>query len=449
MGYSLLPMPRSLCFAHREANRCSTVLKKGGYMSYRLLCYKCGCEVSEFSLACSHCGSRNLFCEFDLTRRRDFYRDVIKQAESFWDYQPVLPVSNNHVVTIGEGSTPLVRMSALESKLGSGRLYVKNEGQNPTGSFKDRCMAVAYSKALQLQARATVLGSAGNAGAAAAAYSAKSGIPCFLFVPGNTALERIAQSIAYGAHVLMVDGGGVTECIDLINEIYLELGWMNVTTARQCNPFQGESEKTIAYEIVKALDYNAPDYVIVPIGGGGCLSGITKGFKELYDLGLLDKRPRMIGAEELGCAPLTEAFERKNAPDAIVRVKDPRGIASPIMDAFPIDGAAALEAIYETGGISVAVTSQKLREAQLLLSSKEGIFVEIASSTTIAVMQSLIERGVIGRQDTVVCVVTGNGLKDSSFVLDSVPRPNHITNTVAAVKQIISSENATVNRTST
>lgn len=408
-------------------------------MSYTLFCNNCGCEVDENTLTCGHCGSRNVFCKFDLSKRKNFYKDAIKQAKTFMDYQPLLPISENHIVSLGEGNTPLVRMTSLESKLGSGKLYVKNEGQNPTGTFKDRCMAVAYSKALELHAKATVLGSAGNAGAAAAAYSAKSGIPCFLFVPGNTALERIAQSIAYGAHVLMLDGGGVTECIDLINEMYHELGWMNVTTARVCNPFQGESEKTIAYEIAKALDYKAPDFVIVPIGGGGCLSGVSKGFKELFELGLIDKRPHMIGAEESGCAPLTEAFEAGRAPDEITRVKTPQGIACPIMDAYPMDGETALKAIYETSGISVAVSSQKLREAKLLLSSQEGIFAEIASSATIAVMQNLIGKGIIKKNDTVVCVVTGNGLKDSKIVLDSAPKPYHVDNDVQAVKEVVSS----------
>lgn len=403
---------------------------------YRLICRDCGHIVeSTDAMRCPACGGV-LYCEFDLSDR-DALSAAIRSATGFWDYLPFFPVRGDKPVTIGEGATPLIAMDRLAKTMGIANAYIKNEAQNPTGTFKDRCMSLAFTKAKEANAAAVVMGSAGNAGAAAAAYAARSGIPCYLFVPAVTPLARIAQSIAYGARLMMVDNGSVTDCIELIDRVRDHYGWMNVTTAYPCNPFQAEAEKAIAYEMAKSMSFSVPDWIVVPVGGGGCLTGIYKGYRDMAALGLTSKMPRMVGVQEDGCCALVKAFEKRAAPMEIRREEQISGIALPIMDAFPLDGAFALQAIYETDGYAVAVTSEELMEAQLLLSSREGIFAEIASSTTVAGLKKLVSGGVIAPQDSVVCVITGSGLKDASVIVDHAKAPLHVPLDPEKLKEII------------
>lgn len=383
---------------------------------YQIVCCDCGhIEQSNAAIKCSKCGG-TVSCKFDLSNSEKLVSEI-QNAKCFWDYRSFFPVDGGHPVTLGEGNTPLICAEHLRQILDVGQLFLKNEAQNPTGTFKDRCMSIAFTKALECGAEAVVLGSAGNAGAAAAAYASAAGIPCYLFVPGASSMERIAQSIAYSARIIMVDGGGVTDCIELIEAVQEKYNWVNVTTAYPCNPFQGESEKTIAYEIAKQMDFQVPDWVIVPIGGGGCLTGIYKGFRDLLELKLITRIPKMIGVQEEGCCAVVKAFEKNALPQDIEREEKISGIAVPIMDAYPLDGAFALKAIYESGGLAVAVSSDELVKAYLQISSKEGIFSEIASAATVAAVAKLRERQVIQSNDSVICVITGSGLKDSAAVL--------------------------------
>lgn len=389
-------------------------------MGYQLLCRNCGAVLTEDHYRCPQCGGV-LECAFDLTDKQHFI-DILRGARCFWDYRELLPVHDAPAVSIGEGSTALVDAPYLASALGVGRLFVKNEGQNPSGTFKDRCLSVGYTKARELGAPATVIGSAGNAGAAAAAYAAAAQIPCFVMVPAATAMERVVQTLMYGGQVVKIRGN-VSDCIEMLGKVCASRGWHNMTTAHPCNPFQAEGAKTIAYELAKQFDWKLPDWVIVPIGGGGILSGIHKGFRDLLELGMIHRIPHLCGVQEDGCCAVVNAFDAQKSPEEIVRVENPTGVAVAINDAYPLDGETALRAIYETKGAAIKVTAAQIERAQSLLGEKAGLFVEPASACTVAALDVLVARNLIGAKDSVACVVTGSGLKDPAFAIGHASRP--------------------------
>lgn len=402
---------------------------------YLLKCRGCGHSFEKDLYRCPDCGG--ILETVYQKRDREMLAETIRNANSYWDYQPFFSVrKETEKVTLGEGGTPLVRAGRLAAEIGVADMWVKNEAVNPSGTFKDRCMSISFSKARELKAPAVVIGSAGNAGAAAAAYGAHAGIPCFVMVPASTPPQRIAQILLYGAHVIPVKGS-VTDCIDLIGEVYRSYGWHNMTTAGAYNPFQADAEKAIAYEMAKQMNWQVPDWIAVPVGGGGILTGIYKGYKDLYDLGLTNRLPRMIGTQESGCCPLVRAFEEKKRPDQIERVEEVSGIAVAIADAFPLDGETALTAIYESGGYAGAASDEEILKAQALLGRTEGVFAESASSTTAAVVGKLRKAGVIGQADTVACVVTGSGLKELALTAEHMVMPEAVDLDVESLRRRI------------
>lgn len=352
--------------------------------------------------------------------------DVItspNQEKGMWAYAPVLPVETKTIVSLGEGFTPLNKTINLADICNIKDLYIKNEGMNPTGTFKDRCQSVAITKVIQSNAKGMIIGSAGNAGAAAAAYAAKAKLPCFVFLPAHTPKERFVQILQYGAKVIKIEGS-VNDCIDAITYVKDKFKLENVSTANCMNPYQGTGCKTISYEIVYQIGFKVPDWIICPIGGGGLLSGISSGFKEMYKIGIIDKMPRMAGIQADGCAAVATAFRKNLLPDEIVRFDGYQTLAVSIADPYPLDGKSALKAIYETNGYSDSVSDKEILKAQKELSEQEGIFGEPASSVTIAALHKLRKLGVISQQETVLCVISGNGLKDLSAaeqLLQDVP----------------------------
>ena len=383
-------------------------------MSYQLICRSCGTCFEEDIFRCPKCGGV-LECRFDHSDRAH-NRHILKHAQSFWDYRELFPLRSNQKVTLGEGTTPLIDAGKLAEYLGIGRVWVKNEGQNPSSTFKDRCLSIGYSKALEMGASAVVIGSAGNAGAAAAAYSVPAGLPCFVLLPEITPMERVVQTVRYGANTIKVRGN-VSDCIAMLKKVCEERGWQNMTTAHPCNPFQAEGCKTIAYEMARDLQWRAPDWVIVPIGGGGVLSGIYQGWKDMLELGLVERIPRMVGVQEDGCAPVVEAYRQNARPEEIRRAEKPTGVALAIQDAYPLDGDTALRAIYASDGMAVSVSAREIGEAQGLLGRTAGVFAEPASACTVAALQRLCREGRIGAAEHAVCVITGNGLKDPAFAV--------------------------------
>lgn len=403
-------------------------------MNYTLRCRICKKQFDHDFFRCPACGGV-LECDFDLSDQQHL-RHVLQNARGFWDYSDFFPIRTDHIVSIGEGETPLVYAKNLCAELGMQGVYIKNEGQNPTGTFKDRPLSVGYTKAVELQAEATIIGSAGNAGAAAAAYAAASGIRCFVLLPEFTAMERVAQTLRYGAHAIKIRGN-VSDCIDMLNTVCARRNWHNMSTAVPCNPFQAEGSKTIAYELARQLDWMTPDWVIIPIGGGGNLASIYKGYCDLKKLGLIDRVPKMVGVQEESCAAVAQAYAIHAAPDQIKRVENPSGVAVAIQDALPLDGSAALQAIYDSGGIAMSVSASQIADAQSLLGRTTGIFAEPASACTVAALTRLKGDGRILKTEKVVCLVTGNGLKDTGFAIAHSVAPDVVDMDEQALDRVI------------
>ena len=319
------------------------------------------------------------------------------------EYRDRLPVSDaTPVVTLLEGATPLVRAERLSALTGC-EVHLKVEGLNPTGSFKDRGMTMAISKALEEGSRAVICASTGNTSASAAAYAAKGGLTCAVLVPaGKIALGKLAQALVHGARLLQVDGN-FDDCLTLCRELSDNYP---VTLVNSVNPFRIEGQKTAAFEIVDVLG-SAPDVHCLPVGNAGNITAYWKGYTELA------VTPRMLGFQAAGAAPIVTG-----AP-----VLSPQTIATAIRIGNPASWQQALAARDESGGDIQAVTDRQILSAYRLLAQSEGVFVEPASAASVAGLLQAREAGLIEPGERVVCTVTGNGLKDPEWAIAGAPKP--------------------------
>lgn len=341
-----------------------------------------------------------------------------------WTYFPLLPISDSHaVVSLGEGNTPLIRAVRLAKRLGIETLYLKDEARNPTGSFKDRMLAVGIARARELGKETIAVQSSGNVAAAAAAYAARAGLQAKIFLPRTAPEEKVVQILMYGAEVFRIDHTSPTEIFDLLLWACGEFGWYLVSTAGIYNPFTLEGAKTIAYEIAEQTAFDLPDWLIVPVGGGGNLGSLWRGFTDLRELGLVTRLPRMVGVQAAGCAPFVEAIRLGRTAQEALTWRWPKieTVAGAIADDVVFDAHIALPAVRESQGTAVAVTDEEMLDMEAVLASTEGIFVEPASATVLAAVKRLLDEGVIQRQDRVCCVLTGLGFKDMTSARKLVP----------------------------
>jgi len=404
----------------------------------------------KYSLDCAWCGARQgspsagrrcercdgpLKVAVDLSAiRRDRLRDAT--LPGLWAWFDLLPISDRAAtVSLEEGNTPLLRASRFGGKLGLETLLLKDETRNPTGSFKDRMLAVGVARALELGKETVAVQSSGNVGAAAAAYAARAGLRAIVFVPRTAPEEKIVQAQMYGARVFRVDHSSPAAIFDLLLWACDELGWYLVSTAAIYNPFTLEGAKTIAYEIAEQTAFDLPDWLIVPVGGGGTIGSLWRGFLDLRTLGLVDRLPRMVGVQAAGCAPFVEAVRLGRAPQEALAHRWPHidTIAGAIADDVVFDAHVALPAVHESGGTAVAVSDEAALAMQAALAADEGIFVEPAAATTLAAMQVLVADGRIRREDRVMCLLTGHGLKDLAAPRRRVTQPESIPLDRAAV----------------
>lgn len=319
-------------------------------------------------------------------------------------YKDFLPVtSETPIFSLGEGDTPLVRCEQLERETGCGELYLKLEGCNPTGSFKDRGMVVAVAKAVEAGSKAVICASTGNTSASAAAYAAYHGLSAIVIVPeGNIALGKLAQAIVYGAKIITIDGN-----FDQALQIVLSLNERHsVTLVNSVNPHRIEGQKTAAFEIIDALG-QAPDYLFIPVGNAGNITAYWKGFVEYHQAGRAKDRPRMMGFQADGAAPIVRGHI----------VKEPQTVASAIKIGNPASWHQAVAARDESGGIIDVVGDDEIMSAYRLLAARAGIFGEPASAATLAGLIKLSRQGMDFSRKKVVCVITGTGLKDADTAL--------------------------------
>jgi threonine synthase len=332
------------------------------------------------------------------------------------EYRPWLPVTaSTPVVTLLEGSTPLLPAPRLSERVGA-RVWLKVEGANPTGSFKDRGMTVAISKALEEGAKAVVCGSTGNTSASAAAYAARAGITCGVLIPeGYIALGKLAQALIHGAKVLQIRGN-----FDAALDIVRGLGEAApVTVVNSINQHRIEGQKTAAFEIVDTLG-DAPDYHCIPVGNAGNITAYWKGYREYQDGGRVTKLPRMLGFQAAGAAPLVLGYP----------VDDPDTIATAIRIGRPASWYGATSAASESGGGIAAVTDEEILAAYRFLAQDESVFCEPASAASVA---GLLKSG-ITPGSTAVCVLTGHGLKDPDIAIGQIAVPTVVDADVHAVR---------------
>lgn len=330
-------------------------------------------------------------------------------------YLPFMPIQNiSKFISLTELATPLSKSNVLGKQLGFD-LSFKIEAKNPTGSFKDRGSAVEISVAKELGAKAVILASTGNMAASCACYAAAAKIPCFVLVPEGVPLAKLAQVNAFGGHIIEVKGH-YNDAAELAKKIAKKKGFYLAGDYA----YRVEGQKTAAFEMIDQLLFQTPDFVVVPIGCGTNLAAYWKGFYEYYQLGLIEKIPKLVGVQAQGASAVVDSYKKDlKTITALERVDT---VASAIAVANPIDGVKALDAIYATGGFAVAVSDQEILQAQYLLSTKESLFVESASAATVAALLKTAKESVYANKK-VVCVLTGDGLKDSNVVFQETGRP--------------------------
>ncbi len=320
-------------------------------------------------------------------------------------YRRRLPVGDHPAVTLLEGNTPLIRVPRLAEALGlSARVYVKYEGLNPTGSFKDRGMTVAMTMAVAEGSRAVICASTGNTSAAAAAYAARAGLEAFVIVPeGKIALGKLSQAVMHGARVLEIEGG-FDEAFEVVTGVAEARA---VTVVNSINPYRLEGQKTAAFEICDCLG-RAPDYHLLPVGNAGNITAYWMGYTEYQRDGVVSDLPKMHGFQAAGAAPIVLGH----------RVENPETVASAIRIGNPVSWKRAEAARDASGGSIEAVTDEEILEAYKLLAAREGIFAEPASAASVAGLRKLAQAGRIEAGSLVVCTLTGHGLKDPSTAIE-------------------------------
>ena len=319
-------------------------------------------------------------------------------------YKELLPVTpSTPLFTLGEGDSPLVRCHRLEEEIGCGELYFKLEGCNPTGSFKDRGMVVAVAKALEAGSKTIICASTGNTSASAAAYAAYCGLEAVIIVPeGKISLGKLAQAIVYGARIITIDGN-FDQALQIVR-------WLTdkhpITLVNSLNPNRIEGQKTAAFEIIDVLG-DAPDYLFIPVGNAGNITAYWKGFVQYHQIGKSSQKPKMMGFQAEGAAPIVRGHV----------IEEPHTIATAIRIGNPASWQRATAARDESGGTIDMVTDEEIMAAYHLMSSKGGIFGEPASAASLAGLIKLSRNGMDFSQKTIVCIITGTGLKDADAAL--------------------------------
>jgi threonine synthase len=376
-------------------------------------------------LECSHCQQRYdadqlirvctecahpLLARYDLEKAAaELDRDeVVSRPVGMWRYREMLPVrKRQHVVTLGEGGKPVLKLDNLGRQLGLERLYLKDEGQNPTGTFKAMGLSAAVSRALELGAQEFVIPTAGNAGGALAAYAARAGTPAHVYMPQDAPLINILEVQMMGADLHLVNG--------LINdagreaaEAAAEGGWFDVSTLKE--PYRLEGKKIMGYEVAKAFDWQLPDVIIYPTGGGTGLIGMWKAFDEMEALGWIGRqRPRMVAVQSEGCAPIVKAYH--DGVDVAEPWENASTLAGGLRVPVAIGSRLMLSALRDSAGTAVALSDNELREAQGVLAASEGIFASLEGAATVGALPRLIDQGWLEAGERILVFNTGSGLK--------------------------------------
>ncbi|MDQ6652715.1 MAG: threonine synthase [Acidobacteriota bacterium] len=366
-------------------------------------------EAQRLLNLCGDCG-KPLLVRYDLKNAgRTLTREsLVGRRADLWRYREVLPVENDeNIVSLGEGWTPLLRADRLGRKLGIDQLYIKDESQNPTQSFKARGMSAAVSMAKELGAQKLAVPSAGNAAGALAAYAARAGLECFIFMPNDTPRANVIECEQTGAKVTLM-AGLITDCGAEVARRKKTEGWFDVSTLKE--PYRIEGKKTLGYELAEQLDWSLPDVIIYPTGGGTGLIGMWKAFDEMEQMGWIgSERPRMVTVQASGCAPIVRAFkEGKRFADEFPGANT---VASGLRVPKAIGDFLILDALRESHGTAVDVTDKELIEATREIGATEGIFCAPEGAACLPALRKLIDAREVTANERVVLFNTGAGVK--------------------------------------
>jgi len=345
--------------------------------------------------------------DLDTIRIKWRRRDVPNGRSNMWRYAPVLPPAEQFIVSLGEGWTPLIQTRRLGAHVGADELWVKDEGLNPTASFKARGLACAISMCAELGIRKVAIPSAGNAASALAAYAAAAGIESHIFMPRDVPQANYLECMAYGANVTLVDGL-ISDCGRMVAERGPQEGWFDVSTLKE--PYRIEGKKTMGYEVAEQMNWELPDAIFYPTGGGVGLIGMWKAFEEMERLGWIGgRRPKMIAVQAAGCAPVVRAFE-ENEPRSRF-FENASTMAAGLRVPKPLGDFLVLEAVRASHGTAIAVTDEEMLDAGVQLASMEGIYAAPEGAACVAALAKLLANGFLQRTDRIVIYNTGSGLK--------------------------------------
>ena len=388
-----------------------------------LRCVRCGKETEAKTgvHTCPACGALGIMdVEYDYAAiKRRMSREQLSQSKdySIFRYLPFLPIRpETPRPHLRVGWSPLYKPAGLGKHLGMSNLYIKDDGQNPTASLKDRASIIAVVKAVEENAETVACSSTGNAASSLAGSAAAMGLKSVIFVPSRAPQGKVAQLLIFGAKVVSVQGS-YEDTFRLSAEAIERFGWYNRNAA--INPYLVEGKKTVALEIAEQLNWEVPDWVVLSVGDGCTIAGVWKGFKDLYQTGWIDRLPKIVGVQSTGCSPLVDAF----LADRPWQPAEENTLADSIAVGVPRNPDKALRAVRESGGTMIAVPDEEILEAMRELGRTSGIFGEPAGVTGMAGLKALVAQGVIGADDKVVAIVTGNGLKDVKNAISAAGEP--------------------------
>lgn len=383
-------------------------------------CIKCGktYEATPDLTTCECGGILDIVYDYDYIKSVLTKEKLAARADnSMWRYRELLPVEESTPAPpLRVGWSPLYEADVLAKELGIKKLYVKDDGLNPTASLKDRASSMAVAKAREAGAKVIACSSTGNAASSLAGNAAAAGLKTYIFVPSRAPKGKVAQLMTFGATVISVQGS-YEDTFELSKAAIDKWGWYNRNAA--INPYLSEGKKTVSLEIMEQLQWKAPDYIAISVGDGCTIAGLWKGLKDLYAIGFIDRLPRLISAQAAGCCPLNRAI----ATGEDWYPMEENTLADSIAVGVPRNADKALAAIRESDGLVVNVTDEEIMAAQKLLGRTCGVFGEPAGVTGAAGLKKLCEEGKIGKDATVVSVVTGNGLKDVANAIAACGEP--------------------------
>jgi threonine synthase len=404
----------------------------------KLKCVKCGKEYdeSEVLYTCPDCGIDGILdvvLNYDQIKK-ELTHDYLKKNTdySLWRYLPAIPIEDTKgIQPLQVGWTPLYDVKKLSRETGLPSFYLKDDSRNPTASLKDRASAVGVAKAVELGRDVMCAASTGNAASSLSGFAASAGIKTYIFVPETAPEAKVTQLLIYGSNVFLVKGT-YDEAVELCFKATDEFGWYNRSCA--INPYLVEGKKTVAYEICEQLGWKAPDIAVVAVGDGCSIAGVWKGFKECYQLGLIDKFPQIVGVQARYSNPVTRAFENKTYE---FEYRKPDTIADSISVGIPRNGIKALNAVHESGGYMIDVSDEEILSAMKVLAQKTGVFGEPAGVTSFAGLMKMNELGVLRGDEKVVSIVSGSGLKDKKSAMKAAGTPNRVAPDLEDVKRIV------------